>query len=63
MTRTHMQLWLNRPCEVDCRSCCFNSDEVSILVPTPCERCEGTGLEPIPWAELFSHDKWLRRSE
>ena len=51
--KTYKQLWINRSWAVDCYIC---GGDIKNFPPDPdpCPECSMTGLEAIPWTELFS---------
>ena len=62
MIKTYKDLWLQRRDEVDCRQCHGDYYEGDTPQREACKECAWTGLEPIPWTELFMDlRKALRR--
>ncbi len=51
--KNYRDLWVERPRMADCINCEGNAKKHAVD-PVPCQKCSWTGLEPIPWTELFS---------
>ncbi len=61
--KSYEDLWLMRRDAVDCYTCNADIDPPSRDSPRPGECCSFTGLEPIPWEELFSWNPEFRRTD
>lgn len=61
MNNEYMMQWGKRPDQVDCRNCC--GDETGVINRLNCGQCAGTGLDPIPWNELFTRGRKLGWNE
>ena len=50
--------YFDRPFEVDCYACEGRGEHFIYSPKTiPCENCLATGLDPIPWSELFKNGR------
>lgn len=58
--------WSIRPDAVDCFDCTGDPNASCPVDPVPCAECAFTGLDPIPWSELFTHGRidksWMQRN-
>ncbi len=57
---SYKKRWLQRAVQADCYLCGGDINNHAPK-PMPCLECVMTGIEPIPWTELFSHDVRLSR--